>query len=550
MLKQRGGKRILILCVLIAVAISLCVPAAFAEYEITYEGGDKPFLIIGETDIAKQNQTVTLRVTDDNDNTLFIKQTLTDIDGSYSFAFDIGKNGKANILVMEEDKEAVGDKQIYKSTPSEAASVIARLNSSEDIDKVITEESEILGVDPEEYGKLKANRIFLNYLEKQKYNDLQDFSDAYRTAKFLVMVSKNADLEEIEKLGDKIIASADLEERNAGEIFEAMSDSDRAKIYKELNGNTYESLEDYYDGLCVAIIMKELNEVGNYSDKYSVIADNNDFLGLNLGYVSNLGYKQEDFKKDLADAIRGAKTADDIKSAFNDLRQKYDKAGSGSGSGSGSGGGSGKSGGSGSKSESVKVSDSLMPDTQYPELSYFKDLDGYDWAREAISALASKGIVRGRESLIFVPGDNVTRAEFVKIVMAAFKLPANSESAIGFADVPESFWGYNYIMAASQAGVVKGISETEFNPNGYISRQDMAVICCRILEILKKELTAVRDVKYDDEETIAPYAKDSVLALSNAGVLNGKGNNRFDPYGLAIRAEAAQMVYGILKATD
>ena len=272
--------------------------------------------------------------------------------------------------------------------------------------------------------------------------------------------------------------------------------------------------------------------------------------GLLAASVSKLGYDQEAFKKDLAKSISGINDIKGIKKKFDELyKDYYDKKDSGRGGGSGGSGGGGGYSPSGSGSGSYQVTNEVLPDIIYPERSYFKDLDGYDWAKEAIVSLATQGIVRGRADLVFVPGDNITRAEFVKIITEAFDLPAEDGApSEEFTDVPNDFWGYDYIMKARKTGIIKGISDTEFDPNGYISRQDMAVMCRRILASLQKDLIKVREVKFADEESIAEYALDSVSELSNAAIINGKGNDMFDPYGFATRAEAAQMVYGILKA--
>ncbi|MBO4897107.1 MAG: S-layer homology domain-containing protein [Clostridia bacterium] len=553
MLKQNGAIRILKSGVVIAAAISMCAPAVYADYEISYAGGDKPFIITGKTDIPKQNQTVTLRVKDEDGNTLYIKQNMTDTDGSYSFSFELDKDGKANVLVLEDDKEAAGEKQIFKSTPAEFAAVIERLNSkSESIDSVISDECELLGVDMVEYKDLKTNRIFLNYLENQKYDDFNDFFNAYDISKLFVMINRSKPAEETEKLGDKLITEADLEESNSGNIYKDMTDAEKVKLYEKLKGNKYESFDEFYDGLRGEIILEELDSVTNYNEKYTVLTENNDVLGLDLESVSKLGYNKEAFKKDLAKALRGIGSIDGIKKKFDELYEEYSEKEDSGNSHGGGGGGSKSSGGGGGTSSgggSYQVNNDILPDIEYPERAYFKDLDGYDWAKEAIITLASKGIVRGREDLIFVPGDNITRAEFVKIITEAFELPAAEGTASeDFTDVPKDFWGYDYIMAARKTGVIKGISDTEFNPNGYISRQDMAVMCRRILSSLGKELTGVREVKFADEDDIASYATESVTELSNAAILNGKGNDMFDPYGCATRAEAAQMVYGILKA--
>lgn len=61
-----------------------------------------------------------------------------------------------------------------------------------------------------------------------------------------------------------------------------------------------------------------------------------------------------------------------------------------------------------------------------------------------------------------------------------------------------------------------------------------------------KEIVQIKDApSFADSDIIAAYAKDAVFELYKAGVVNGIGDNKFDPLGTATRAQGVQMLYNI-----
>ncbi|MBQ4087367.1 MAG: S-layer homology domain-containing protein, partial [Clostridia bacterium] len=176
----------------------------------------------------------------------------------------------------------------------------------------------------------------------------------------------------------------------------------------------------------------------------------------------------------------------------------------------------------------------------------FSDLGEAAWASTAIKALAEDGVVSGKGDGKFYPNDTVTREEFVKIIVEALDI-YNKNASASFDDVQDSRWSYGYIASAVHAGIIKGVSDTEFNPAGTMSRQDMAVIMYRVAGLLGLDVAGDSSV-FADNADIADYAKEAVGALSGAGIINGTGNDCFSPKGTVTRAQAAKVVYEVLNA--
>lgn len=186
------------------------------------------------------------------------------------------------------------------------------------------------------------------------------------------------------------------------------------------------------------------------------------------------------------------------------------------------------------------------PATPTPAASHFKDVGSqYDWASEAIGTLYAKGIVQGTSETAFSPDLNITRADFVVMLVRALGLTADADS--NFADVSEQDYYYKALGIAKKLGIITGVDQQNFLPKGEISRQDMMVITARALKAVNK-LEAVgspNDLRsFSDATKVAEYAVDSVAALVKEGIIQGDGD-AINPGGTATRAEAAVVIYRI-----
>lgn len=211
---------------------------------------------------------------------------------------------------------------------------------------------------------------------------------------------------------------------------------------------------------------------------------------------------------------------------------------SGGGKSSGGGGGGGASVFAPTKPVENK------PDTKDDEKTFY-DLDGFEWAKDYINSLSSKKVINGFGDGTFKPGNKVTREEFVKMLVVALNLKGDIK--LGFNDVDSTHWAYEYIKKAVSAGVVNGISDTEFGINTAISRQDMAVMAYRAAKKVGKLNNIEPDKNnFSDESDIADYAKDAIAYMKSAGIINGVGDNMFNPLGTATRAETAVVISKII----
>ncbi len=233
------------------------------------------------------------------------------------------------------------------------------------------------------------------------------------------------------------------------------------------------------------------------------------------------------------------KTFDDLAEAFDD--EVIDKLGESKDKGS-SGGGSGWGGGSGG-GHSMIVNDGTVQPSKPGADKGFEDISGVPWAKDAILYLADKGIINGKTANLFAPDDFITRAEFVKILMMALEKEINATETSSFVDVIEGSWYVPYVAKAEKRQLIMGNEKNMFMPDAGITRQDMAVILYRAFKPEIKNKPFV----FADADFISGYAVEAVDALTSAGVINGTGNNMFSPLQGATRAQAAVMIYNLIK---
>lgn len=177
----------------------------------------------------------------------------------------------------------------------------------------------------------------------------------------------------------------------------------------------------------------------------------------------------------------------------------------------------------------------------------FSDVPDTHWASEAIKSLAAKQIVTGASASEYRPNTNVSRAEFTALLIRALGVQTEGQTTT-FADVKADSWYSSYVAAAVKLGIVTGRSQNTFAPQATISREEMAVMVIRALEVKqgKKLEPTTSDLIFADASNISGWAVSYVNAAAESGLVQGRANNRFAPEGLMTRAESAQVIYKLL----
>ncbi len=149
----------------------------------------------------------------------------------------------------------------------------------------------------------------------------------------------------------------------------------------------------------------------------------------------------------------------------------------------------------------------------------------------AIEKLWSYGYVNGYNETSFAPQNNLTRAEFVKIVNNIFSYTQSAENP--FNDVKPEEWFYSDILKAVQAGYISGMGDGRFCPNDLVTREQ---VCHIINNILNMEMIPVEVVISDE---VSDWALDSVKKVVAMGMAALETGGRFRATQPITRGEAA-----------
>lgn len=181
--------------------------------------------------------------------------------------------------------------------------------------------------------------------------------------------------------------------------------------------------------------------------------------------------------------------------------------------------------------------------TSGTSVQIFDDVETGYWAYDDIMELYYAGIVNGDSPNTFLPENNITRAEFTKLVALLFEFEVDETAETNFVDVPAGEWYTPYIAAAYNEGIVTGYSETNFEPDKNVSRQEMCAIIGRKLNIVSDKETV-----FTDSDEIEDYAKPYVQSMTEAGFIKGYDDNTFRPFENATRAESAAVINRVKKS--
>lgn len=182
--------------------------------------------------------------------------------------------------------------------------------------------------------------------------------------------------------------------------------------------------------------------------------------------------------------------------------------------------------------------------------SYFYDVNrGQAWAITAIDSLYERGIINGVGNGKFAPTNNITRADFLIMVMNSYGIKPDSQVTQNFSDAGNKYYT-KYLGTAKRLGLVLGMGNNLYFPENKITRQDMFVILYRIMDKLGKLPESSRDSKknfddFSDKNQVDSYAIEAIRSFVKAGIVQGN-NNKLMPKATATRSEAAQVLYNII----
>lgn len=176
----------------------------------------------------------------------------------------------------------------------------------------------------------------------------------------------------------------------------------------------------------------------------------------------------------------------------------------------------------------------------------FADVPADAWYAPAVQTCAEQGLFQGTSPTTFSPEISMTRGMFVTVLGRMENIDPTQADASGFMDVPEDAYYAGYVGWAARSGIVAGVSDSVFEPERGISRQEICTIVHRYLVWKDVSLQTVPSAQFADDAQIAEWAKESVYVCRSAGIVCGVGDNHFAPNVAARRCEAVQIFKNLL----
>ena len=179
----------------------------------------------------------------------------------------------------------------------------------------------------------------------------------------------------------------------------------------------------------------------------------------------------------------------------------------------------------------------------------FTDLNTNRWYHVYTDYVIARGLMNGMSSTQFAPEANLTRGQLVTTLYRLAGEPEVTEPAT-FADVAEGRYFTDAIAWAEDLGIAEGITETEFAPEGAVTREQAVTFLYRyVVNYLGQEPARGGDLSiFRDAGKISDYAREAMAWATAEGFLEGYGDSTVGPRNPVTRAQMAKFLTILSKA--
>ena len=189
----------------------------------------------------------------------------------------------------------------------------------------------------------------------------------------------------------------------------------------------------------------------------------------------------------------------------------------------------------------VSVSAATTPNRKTTD---FRDFDKSAWYAEAVSAAVDNGLLYGKSSTIIDPNGDMTRAEMAAIINRSFGCYKAADIS-QYKDVSKDKWYYKDVALAVQMGTYNGRSSSAMAPDAPISRQEAMTVVARALELDYDSYSKTDLSTFSDRSEISNWALPYVRAMVGADYIHGRTKG-LEPLDNITRAEFAQIFHNII----
>ncbi len=532
-----------------AVAIMFFGFSAYAN-EINIEANQIPYTdnIYVKISNANPNTPVSVRITDSNGEKDFYEMGYTDENGGFEFSYVNDRHcGNMNIDVNAGGKRA--NSSYFKMSESMYDEFVNAVKSQQALQGSGNPDGSVIKSVFDKYNdKFSLDKTAFDTFSEQRQSDvydiiandtsyvgkitqMKDVVDAYYMAVLtesfkdnpnnfltLLQVLPYKEILEREEMTPTLIKGVDAASNSVmKKALSAvrLSGSDSKKLLKDLEFEVFKTaVADALSWNDVKTMSEVYENLLGVDTRKADMSDYKELIGFNCSSYSE--YANE----------------------FNNRISKADNKKPSTSSGGGGGGGYVAVA---SKNPTVDNNIQIKNENSEEKL-VFDDLNDALWAIKAVTYVHDKGIISGVGDGKFEPNRYITRAEAAKITVL---MTGDSQTGtIPFDDVSENDWYYPYVCNLYNRGVINGISKTEFAPNLLVTRQQMAVM---VYNAIRKDADEVAETNIADRDEIASWAIEAVNYLFSKKIVSGRIGGIFAPNDYITRAEAATIVYNLIK---
>lgn len=172
----------------------------------------------------------------------------------------------------------------------------------------------------------------------------------------------------------------------------------------------------------------------------------------------------------------------------------------------------------------------------------FKDVNTTDKELyEAVSEFYAQGIVFGKTSTAYKPGDQATRGETAQFIVNALGWQNENKASVGYTDIANSPYKDAINILANKKVITYDASTKKFNPNNPLRRAHIAKMLVLAFEL--EEVSDLKNVKFTDIKGYDLATQQYIATLVKYEVTTGKTETRFGPSDFVTRGQLAKFLY-------
>ena len=171
----------------------------------------------------------------------------------------------------------------------------------------------------------------------------------------------------------------------------------------------------------------------------------------------------------------------------------------------------------------------------------YSDVAEDRWFAPAVRFVSERGLMVGAAEGRFEPDGHMTRAMMAAVLHRLAGAPA-STAASSFADVAAGRWFAGAVSWTAEAGILTGTGSNLFSPDGLVTREQVAVMLCRMAAHLGVDTTARASLEgFSDRDAASSWAETALSWAVSTGILQGT-DGQLMPRETATRAEIAAIL--------